>query len=185
MANMIMEELEQILCKEIPPMDIPPTLAQTDSTRDQQLPQPPLPAISDPEAQGSHISHATRLLRDVPHLHIEHFASKTLTSPLGLDWMHELHGHVIHSSYRYRINADFRFTYHTRNAYTAFKDPKVILWLAAVGLEDFAALLSRQRDLPKIIKFIDNYKPASRQTTVINLAQIELQQVVFSREVVQ
>ena len=58
----------------------------------------------------------------------------TTHSPLGQDWVEQLGGMVVHSTYLYNPTTRFKICYHTSECYKALQDPEVVPHLDACGL---------------------------------------------------
>ena len=58
----------------------------------------------------------------------------TTHSPLGQEWVEQLGGMVVHSTYVYNTTDRFKICYHTAECYQALNDEEVIPHLQACGL---------------------------------------------------
>ena len=58
----------------------------------------------------------------------------TTHSPLGQEWVEQLGGMVVHSTYLHNPTTRFKLCYHTSECYRALQDPEVISHLDACGL---------------------------------------------------
>ena len=87
-------------------------------------------------------------------------------SPLGQEWVEELGGTVVHSTYVYNNTTRFKICYHTAECYQALNDEEVIPHLHACGLGKMRYKIQCFLNIDYVIQFIKNYNRNTKTTKI-------------------
>lgn len=92
----------------------------------------------------------------------------TTHSPLGQEWVEQLGGMVVHSTYMYNSTTRFKITYHTSECYQVLQDPEVVPHLDARELGRMRFKLSCHLNMNYAVQFVKNYNMNTKQTKIIS-----------------
>ena len=86
----------------------------------------------------------------------------TMHSSLGQEWVEQLGGMVVHSTYMLNPTTRFKVTYHTSECYQALQDLEVVSHLDACGLGRMRFKLPCHLHMGYVVQFVKNYNRMSR-----------------------
>lgn len=92
----------------------------------------------------------------------------TTHSPLGQEWVEQLGGMVVHSTYMFNSTTRFKVTYHTSECYQALQDPEVIPHLDACNLGKMRFKFPCNLNMNYAVQFVKNYNMNTKQMKVIS-----------------
>ena len=89
-------------------------------------------------------------------------------SLLGHEWVEQLGGMIVHSTYMLNLTNKFKVTYHTSKCCHALQDPKVFPHLDACGLGRMRHKLPCKLDMHYAVQFVKNYNRNTKQMRIIS-----------------
>lgn len=92
----------------------------------------------------------------------------TTHSPLGQEWVEQLGGMVVHSTYLHNPTTRFKVCYHTSECYKALRDPEVIPHLDTCGLGKMKCKLPCHLNMDYVVQFVKNYNRNTKQTRIVS-----------------
>ena len=92
----------------------------------------------------------------------------TTHSSLGQEWVEQLGGMVVHSTYLHNPTTRFKVCYHTSKCYKALQDPEVIPHLNACGLGRMKHKLPCHLNMDYVVQFVKNYNRNTKHTKIVS-----------------
>ena len=92
----------------------------------------------------------------------------TTHSPLGQEWVEQLGGMVVHSTYLHNPTTRFKVCYYTLECYQALQDQEVVPHLDACGLGKMRFKLPCFLNMDYAVQFVKNYNSNTKQSRIVS-----------------